>query len=108
MRSSVLALTIYTQSGHQGTETFGGVQPPQHRPFRACSLLSRFMARRLTCLIWQLGVSIPEDTRVTPVMIVSELCSNGDLFDYVRNVVPPSLYRVVRPIAPAAYTNPKL
>lgn len=42
-----------------------------------------------------LGVSIPEDTRVTPVMIVSELCSNGDLFDYVRNVSPPSLYRVL-------------
>ncbi|TFY78809.1 hypothetical protein EWM64_g5203 [Hericium alpestre] len=42
-----------------------------------------------------LGVSIPEDTRVTPVMIVSELCSNGDLFDYVRNVPPPSLYRVL-------------
>ncbi|KAH9180742.1 hypothetical protein EDB89DRAFT_2122069 [Lactarius sanguifluus] len=41
-----------------------------------------------------LGVSIPEDTRVTPVMIVSELCSNGDLFDYIRNVTPPSLYRV--------------
>ena len=29
-------------------------------------------------------------------MIVSELCSNGDLFDYIRNVNPPSLYRVVR------------
>lgn len=29
-------------------------------------------------------------------MIVSELCSNGDLFDYVRNVNPPSLYKVVR------------
>ncbi|KAI9459501.1 hypothetical protein BJY52DRAFT_1266235 [Lactarius psammicola] len=42
-----------------------------------------------------LGVSIPEDTRVTPVMIVSELCSNGDLFDYIRNVTPPSLYRVL-------------
>ena len=62
----------------------------------------------LTCPIRQLGVSIPEDTRVTPVMIVSELCSNGDLFDYVRNVLPPSLYRVVRPIAPAACTMPKL
>lgn len=67
----------------------------------------RVYARRLTCLIRQLGVSIPEDTRVTPVMIVSELCSNGDLFDYVRNVLPPSLYRVVRPIAPAAYTKLK-
>ncbi|ETW86121.1 hypothetical protein HETIRDRAFT_31970 [Heterobasidion irregulare TC 32-1] len=42
-----------------------------------------------------LGVSIPEDTRVTPVMIVSELCANGDLFDYVRNVPPPSLYRIL-------------
>ena len=29
-------------------------------------------------------------------MIVSELCANGDLFDYVRNVPPPSLYRIVR------------
>lgn len=45
----------------------------------------------------QLGVSIPENTRDTPVMIVSELCSNGDLFDYIRNVNPPSLYRVVCP-----------
>ncbi|KAJ6525728.1 kinase-like domain-containing protein [Mycena capillaripes] len=42
-----------------------------------------------------LGVSIPENTRETPVMIVSELCSNGDLFDYVRNVSAPSLAKVV-------------
>ncbi|TBU35504.1 hypothetical protein BD311DRAFT_734731 [Dichomitus squalens] len=42
-----------------------------------------------------LGVSIPENTRETPVMIVSELCSNGDLFDYIRNVNPPSVYRVL-------------
>ncbi|TFK54598.1 hypothetical protein OE88DRAFT_1693351 [Heliocybe sulcata] len=42
-----------------------------------------------------LGVSIPENTRETPVMIVSELCSNGDLFDYTRNVPAPSLYRVL-------------
>ncbi|KAL1947947.1 hypothetical protein VTO73DRAFT_13671 [Trametes versicolor] len=42
-----------------------------------------------------LGVSIPENTRDTPVMIVSELCSNGDLFDYIRNVNPPSLYRTL-------------
>jgi hypothetical protein len=47
-------------------------------------------------LHFQLGVSIPENTRETPVMIVSELCSNGDLFDYVRNVNPPSLHKVVR------------
>ncbi|EIW84896.1 kinase-like protein [Coniophora puteana RWD-64-598 SS2] len=42
-----------------------------------------------------LGVSIPENTKETPVMIVSELCSNGDLFDYVRNVAPPTLYKVL-------------
>lgn len=48
---------------------------------------------------FQLGVSIPENTRETPVMIVSELCSNGDLFDYVRNVNPPSLHKVVRGVA---------
>ncbi|KAJ7583003.1 hypothetical protein C8J56DRAFT_1028895 [Mycena floridula] len=42
-----------------------------------------------------LGVSIPENPRDTPVMIVSELCSNGDLFDYVRNVNPPSLHKVL-------------
>ncbi|EIN07048.1 hypothetical protein PUNSTDRAFT_104507 [Punctularia strigosozonata HHB-11173 SS5] len=41
------------------------------------------------------GVSIPENTRDTPVMIVTELCSNGDLFDYIRNVQPPSLYKVL-------------
>ncbi|KAF9469339.1 hypothetical protein BDZ94DRAFT_1293737 [Collybia nuda] len=42
-----------------------------------------------------LGVSIPENTRETPVMIVSELCSNGDLFDYVRNVNAPTLHKVL-------------
>lgn len=38
-----------------------------------------------------IGVSIPDDTLKTgiPCMIVSELCSNGDLWDYVRNVKPP-------------------
>jgi hypothetical protein len=53
----------------------------------------------------QLGVSVPENTRETPVMIVSELCSNGDLFDYVRNVDPPSLYRVVRICTMSSLTN---
>ena len=43
----------------------------------------------------QLGVSIPENTKESPVMIVSELCANGDLFDYIRNVNAPSLYKVV-------------
>ncbi len=41
LHATVLTLTIYTQSGHQGTETFRGIQPPQYRPFRACSLLPR-------------------------------------------------------------------
>lgn len=46
-------------------------------------------------LAYQIGVSIPENTKETPVMIVSELCANGDLFDYIRNVPAPSLYKVV-------------
>jgi hypothetical protein len=33
-----LALTV-NYSGHQRTETFRGVQPSEHRPFRAYSLL---------------------------------------------------------------------
>ncbi|KIJ35704.1 hypothetical protein M422DRAFT_180399 [Sphaerobolus stellatus SS14] len=41
-----------------------------------------------------LGVSIPDNPRETP-MIVSELCSNGDLFDYVRNVPAPHLNKVL-------------
>ncbi|CAE6481806.1 unnamed protein product [Rhizoctonia solani] len=41
-----------------------------------------------------LGVSIPENPRDTPVMMVSELCANGDLFDYIRNVPVPSLRKV--------------
>lgn len=49
-------------------------------------------------ILSQLGVSIPEDTRSTPVMIISELCSNGDLFDYVRNVQAPSMTKVVRDV----------
>ena len=42
-----------------------------------------------------LGVSIPENSREVPVMIISELCTNGDLFDYIRNVPPPSLHKVI-------------
>lgn len=42
-----------------------------------------------------IGVSIPEDPRNVPCMIVSELCSNGDLFDYIRNVEPPGDDEVV-------------
>src|SRR5260370_3114236 len=43
-----------------------------------------------------LGVSIPEDTKSTQVMMISELCSNGDLFDYVRNVPAPSYHKVLK------------
>jgi mitogen-activated protein kinase kinase kinase 13 len=43
-----------------------------------------------------LGVSIPQDTKTSPVMMISELCSNGDLFDYVRNVPAPSYPKVMK------------
>ncbi|KZV87379.1 kinase-like protein [Exidia glandulosa HHB12029] len=42
-----------------------------------------------------LGVCVPENIRDTPVAMVSELCANGDLFDYIRNVPPPSLLKVL-------------
>ncbi|KAF8306796.1 kinase-like protein, partial [Clavulina sp. PMI_390] len=41
------------------------------------------------------GVSIPADSRSTPVMIISELCPNGDLFDFIRNTPPPPLRSVL-------------
>lgn len=41
-----------------------------------------------------IGVSIPT-SRDVPVTIVSELCSNGDLFDYIRNTPAPPLEKVV-------------
>ncbi|PKI82320.1 hypothetical protein MVES_003762 [Malassezia vespertilionis] len=37
-----------------------------------------------------IGISIPPEPRNVPCMIVSELCSNGDLFDYIRNTPAPS------------------
>ncbi|KAJ1026751.1 hypothetical protein NDA16_002048 [Ustilago loliicola] len=43
-----------------------------------------------------IGVSIPEDPRHVPCMIVSELCSNGDLFDYIRNTPAPCDAEVFR------------
>ncbi|CAK5277318.1 unnamed protein product [Mycena citricolor] len=45
-----------------------------------------------------LGVSVPENpknTKESSVMIVSELCSNGDLFDYIRTVAAPSYNKVI-------------
>ncbi|CDZ97157.1 Tyrosine kinase specific for activated (GTP-bound) p21cdc42Hs [Phaffia rhodozyma] len=42
-----------------------------------------------------LGVSIPEDRKI-PIMMISELCENGDLFDYIRNVPAPSKKVVIK------------
>lgn len=36
-----------------------------------------------------IGVSIPKEPSFVPVMIVTELCANGDLFDYIRGVDHP-------------------
>lgn len=41
-----------------------------------------------------IGVVIPVE-RDVPVCIVTELCSNGDLFDYIRNTPPPPLEKIV-------------
>lgn len=41
-----------------------------------------------------IGVSIPEEKGV-PVTIVTELCSNGDLFDYIRNTSPPPFEKIL-------------
>ncbi|GAA6004675.1 hypothetical protein JCM10207_000976 [Rhodosporidiobolus poonsookiae] len=36
-----------------------------------------------------IGVSIPKQPSSVPVMIITELCANGDLFDYIRKTTPP-------------------
>ncbi|GAA6029287.1 hypothetical protein JCM8097_003604 [Rhodosporidiobolus ruineniae] len=36
-----------------------------------------------------IGVSIPKQPSIVPVMIITELCANGDLFDYIRKTTPP-------------------
>ncbi|GAA5885234.1 hypothetical protein JCM6882_009531 [Rhodosporidiobolus microsporus] len=36
-----------------------------------------------------IGVSIPRQPSPVPVMIITELCANGDLFDYIRKTTPP-------------------
>ncbi|KEI40814.1 uncharacterized protein L969DRAFT_46102 [Mixia osmundae IAM 14324] len=41
-----------------------------------------------------IGISIPP-TRDIPCMIVTELCQNGDLFDYIRNVPAPPLTKMI-------------
>ncbi|KAL1406071.1 hypothetical protein Q8F55_007754 [Vanrija albida] len=42
------------------------------------------------------GICIPEDSSQVPCMLISELCENGDLFDYIRNVSSPPLKRVLQ------------
>ncbi len=44
----------------------------------------------------QLGVSIPDRASGTPCMVITELCENGDLFDYIRNVPAPTFVKVLR------------
>ncbi|SHO79115.1 Similar to S.cerevisiae protein KIC1 (Protein kinase of the PAK/Ste20 family, required for cell integrity) [Malassezia sympodialis ATCC 42132] len=49
-----------------------------------------------------IGISIPPRPSPVPCMIVSELCENGDLFDYIRNTPPPphaALFRLLLQIA---------
>jgi serine/threonine protein kinase len=37
----------------------------------------------------QRGICIPEDNSQVPCMLVSELCENGDLFDYIVSLPHP-------------------
>ena len=73
----------------------GDFDHPNIVRFVSVFLMSAMCARLTQGSFFQLGVSIPVNTKDTPVMIVSELCANGDLFDYIRNVEAPTLYRVV-------------
>ncbi|MBW0495066.1 hypothetical protein O181_034781 [Austropuccinia psidii MF-1] len=41
-----------------------------------------------------IGVSVPEDTRNVPIMIVTEICTNGDLFDYIRLTPSPGFTKI--------------
>ncbi|BGP53785.1 hypothetical protein JCM8202v2_001357 [Rhodotorula sphaerocarpa] len=36
-----------------------------------------------------IGISLPKQPSHIPVMIITELCANGDLFDYIRKIDPP-------------------
>ncbi|BGO97597.1 TKL/TKL-ccin protein kinase [Rhodotorula toruloides ATCC 204091] len=44
---------------------------------------------RHTNIVQFIGVSIPKQPSPIPVMIITELCANGDLFDYIRKTDPP-------------------
>lgn len=52
-------------------------------------------SERIIAYIEQRGICIPEDSTHVPCMLVSELCENGDLFDYIRNVPCPTLKRLL-------------
>lgn len=43
-----------------------------------------------------IGVSVPDDPlkNSVPIMIISEICPNGDLFDYIRNVPSPGFKKI--------------
>ncbi|KAM0746890.1 kinase-like protein, partial [Meredithblackwellia eburnea MCA 4105] len=50
---------------------------------------------RHTNIVHFIGVSIPKEPSSVPVMIVTELCSNGDLFDYIRSDKPTPPLRTI-------------
>ncbi|KAI5481906.1 mitogen-activated protein kinase kinase kinase 13 [Pseudohyphozyma bogoriensis] len=50
---------------------------------------------RHTNIVTFIGVSIPKEPNSVPVMIVTELCSNGDLFDYIRGVEHPPFLQML-------------
>lgn len=43
-----------------------------------------------------IGVSIPAQPSEVPVTIISELCANGDLFDYLRGVAHPTFLEMLK------------
>lgn len=51
-----------------------------------------------------IGVSIPPPPRLVPCMIITELCINGDLFDYIRNTPPPPDSEIVSRCLPVHFT----
>lgn len=44
-------------------------------------------SERIIAYIEQRGICIPEDSTHVPCMLVSELCENGDLFDYIVSLI---------------------
>lgn len=51
--------------------------------FVSCS----FIRGGILAYIEQRGICIPEDSTHVPCMLVSELCENGDLFDYIVSLI---------------------